>query len=64
VAPDQVDLRLRYGHILQFLGYLDEASAQYQAALTHDPTNIEAVYNLGDALREAAADRLRPGGPD
>jgi tetratricopeptide (TPR) repeat protein len=51
--PESSELRLRYGNVLMFLGYRDEAIEQLQAALECDPTNIEAVYNLGNAMWEA-----------
>jgi tetratricopeptide (TPR) repeat protein len=50
---ERPDLRVRYGNVLLFLGYQDEAIEEYKAALERDPTNIEAAYNLGLATREA-----------
>jgi uncharacterized protein YecA (UPF0149 family) len=38
---------MRYGNVLSFLGYLDEAIEEYQAALKIDPTDIESCVNLG-----------------
>ncbi|MGA2261842.1 MAG: tetratricopeptide repeat protein, partial [Acidobacteriota bacterium] len=38
------------GQILQGLGRLDEAAAQYKEALKHDPGSAEAQNNLGVAL--------------
>jgi tetratricopeptide (TPR) repeat protein len=52
-APESPELRIRYGNVLVFLGYRDEAIEQYQAALERDSANIEAAYNLGKAWREA-----------
>lgn len=62
--PDRVDLRVRYGNTLRTLGYLEEAEAQYHAALDREPTEIEALLNLAGlhaARREsrAAYDCLR-----
>jgi tetratricopeptide (TPR) repeat protein len=52
-APDNPELRVRFGNVLAFLGYGDEAIAEYRAAMECDSTNIEAAYNLGNAMREA-----------
>jgi hypothetical protein len=50
--PECVDLRLCYGNVLSFLGYQDEAVAQYRAALERDPANIEVLYSLATVLHE------------
>ncbi len=51
--PENSELRLRYGNVLMFLGYRDEAVEQYQKALERDPRSVEAAYDLGNAMWEA-----------
>ena len=44
--PERTDLRVKYANTLRSLGYLEEAEAQYLAALERSPTDIEALVNL------------------
>ena len=44
--PERTDLRVKYANTLRSLGYLEEAEAQYLAALERSPTEIEALMNL------------------
>ncbi len=46
-SPKRADLRGRLGNILRFLGYRDEAIAEYQAALNLYSNQFEACLNLG-----------------
>jgi tetratricopeptide (TPR) repeat protein len=62
--PDRADLRVKYANTLRFLGYLEQAEAQYQAVLEQDSTEIEALVNLaalhvGRGEKEAAYECLR-----
>ena len=62
--PEHAGLRVKYANTLRFLGYLEEAEAQYQAVLEQDPTEIEALVNLaalhaGQGDKEAAYACLR-----
>ncbi|MCK4451551.1 MAG: hypothetical protein KAX26_13265, partial [Anaerolineae bacterium] len=43
---ERTDLRVKYANTLRSLGYVEEAEAQYLAALERDPTEIEALMNL------------------
>lgn len=49
--PFDPDLRLRYGNILSFLGYLEEAKEQYRTVVTVEPQSLDALLNLGRAAR-------------
>ena len=51
--PDAVDLRVRYGNVLRFLGRREEAALQYRAAVQADPANVEACASLASLAREA-----------
>jgi tetratricopeptide (TPR) repeat protein len=46
-APENVDLRERYGSVFRFLGYREEAIEQYRKALLLQPANLEAGLSLG-----------------
>jgi tetratricopeptide (TPR) repeat protein len=45
-APDDLKTHMRYGNVLRTLGYLDEAEAENQRILDHDPGQLEAWKNL------------------
>jgi tetratricopeptide (TPR) repeat protein len=44
--PDRIAVRVKYANTLRSLGYMEEAEAQYRAALERDPAAIEALFNL------------------
>jgi tetratricopeptide (TPR) repeat protein len=44
--PDRTAVRVKYANTLRSLGYMEEAEAQYRAALERDPAAIEALFNL------------------
>jgi len=44
--PDRTTVRVKYANTLRSLGYMEEAEAQYHAALERDPAAIEALFNL------------------
>jgi tetratricopeptide (TPR) repeat protein len=61
--PQRADVRVKYANTLRFLGYLEEAAAQYRAVLEQDPTEVEALVNLaalhaGRGEKEAAYECL------
>ena len=51
--PNDADLRVGYGNVLEFLGRNDQAEAEYQSAGEIDPQNPHAWHNLA----KLAADR-------
>jgi predicted TPR repeat methyltransferase len=51
-APAHPDLRSNRGNILKTMGRLDEAEADYRAALAVRPDDANALSNLGTVLRE------------
>jgi tetratricopeptide (TPR) repeat protein len=55
--PTRVDLRVRYGNVLRFLGQRDEAVRQYETALRIDPAEVEAGLNLAILAREGGDER-------
>jgi tetratricopeptide (TPR) repeat protein len=44
--PDRTAVRVKYANTLRSLGYMEDAEAQYRAALERDPAAIEALFNL------------------
>ena len=52
-APEDVDLRLRYGKVLAGVGEHDDAERQLRAVLDRDPANVEAHLHLGVLVRDA-----------
>jgi tetratricopeptide (TPR) repeat protein len=52
-APEDVDLRLRYGKVLSMVGERDEAERQLRAVLDQDAANVEAHLHLGVLVRDA-----------
>ena len=55
--PNRPELRVRYANVLRFLDYHKEAVEQYRAALSLDPSNLEAYLNLGQ-LAQTVGNRL------
>jgi tetratricopeptide (TPR) repeat protein len=53
LSPDFVEARFNLGNALATLGRLDEAAAEYRAALKLDPALIATWCNLGDALAQS-----------
>ncbi|MDO8670721.1 MAG: DUF1186 domain-containing protein [Dehalococcoidia bacterium] len=51
--PNSADLRVRYGNVLRFMGYGEEASEQYRAALRLESSNLEAYLNLARFASDA-----------
>jgi tetratricopeptide (TPR) repeat protein len=56
LQPDDAALRVHYGNVLRVIRDDDEARHQFNVALALDPTNAEAIYNLG-LLADLAGDR-------
>lgn len=54
-APEDADLRLRYGNALADLGRLPEALEQFQRAVELDPQRAQGWYNLGTTLLSTGA---------
>ncbi len=60
LRPDYLTARVRLGNILLTQGRLEEARAQFAAAVAIDPTSVAALTNLGKVLTDQghAADAI------
>lgn len=52
LLPDDVEIHINLGNVLQDLGQLDNAIVSYQHALRINPKVAEAHNNLGNALKD------------
>ena len=52
LRPGHVEARINLGRLLHVTGELSLAEAHFRIALTYDPRNVTALYNLGVALED------------
>jgi tetratricopeptide (TPR) repeat protein len=50
IKPDYDDARFKLGFILEQIGHLDEAAAQYRLVLAHDPGDGRANFHMAEML--------------
>lgn len=51
ISPDSVDIRFGLATVLHHSGRSEDALAEYECVLHHDPKHAEATCNLGSLLR-------------
>ena len=60
LAPEVAESFFNLGNVLRELGRLEEASRRFQAAVSNDPTLVQAWYNLADLQEEGAGEEPTP----